>query len=82
MSGIGPRQHTGLMRPNETRNETRSETGPVADAAGPPSRAVHSAAEPRSDLHKRGVRRLAEDTRFELVRGCPQHAFQACALGR
>lgn len=23
----------------------------------------------------------AEDTRFELVRGCPQHAFQACALG-
>lgn len=24
---------------------------------------------------------LAEDTRFELVRGCPQHAFQACALG-
>ena len=25
--------------------------------------------------------KLAEDTRFELVRGCPQHAFQACALG-
>ena len=24
---------------------------------------------------------VAEDTRFELVRGCPQHAFQACALG-
>ncbi|ALO11701.1 hypothetical protein AQF52_6108 [Streptomyces venezuelae] len=22
---------------------------------------------------------LAEDTRFELVRGCPQHAFQACS---
>jgi hypothetical protein len=21
---------------------------------------------------------LAEDTRFELVRGCPQHAFQLC----
>jgi len=24
---------------------------------------------------------LAEDKRFELLRGCPQHAFQACALG-
>ena len=24
---------------------------------------------------------LAEDRRFELLRGCPQHAFQACALG-
>jgi hypothetical protein len=24
---------------------------------------------------------LAEDARFELARGCPQHAFQACALG-
>jgi hypothetical protein len=23
----------------------------------------------------------AEDRRFELLRGCPQHAFQACALG-
>ena len=25
--------------------------------------------------------RMAEDKRFELLRGCPQHAFQACALG-
>ena len=25
--------------------------------------------------------REAEDKRFELLRGCPQHAFQACALG-
>ena len=25
---------------------------------------------------------VAEDTRFELVRVLPQHAFQACALGR
>ena len=25
--------------------------------------------------------RMAEDARFELARGCPQHAFQACALG-
>ena len=25
--------------------------------------------------------RMAEDRRFELLRGCPQHAFQACALG-
>ena len=25
--------------------------------------------------------RVAEDRRFELLRGCPQHAFQACALG-
>jgi hypothetical protein len=25
--------------------------------------------------------RLAEDRRFELLRGFPQHAFQACALG-
>jgi hypothetical protein len=24
---------------------------------------------------------LAEDKRFELLRGCPQHAFQACAIG-
>ena len=24
---------------------------------------------------------MAEDARFELLRGCPQHAFQACALG-
>jgi hypothetical protein len=23
---------------------------------------------------------MAEDRRFELLRGCPQHAFQACAL--
>src|SRR5256885_2340216 len=25
---------------------------------------------------------MAEDARFELARGCPQHAFQACALGQ
>jgi hypothetical protein len=25
--------------------------------------------------------KLAEDTRFELVRVLSQHAFQACALG-
>jgi hypothetical protein len=24
---------------------------------------------------------LAEDAGFEPARGCPQHAFQACALG-
>ena len=24
----------------------------------------------------------AEDARFELARGCPQHAFQACAIGQ
>jgi hypothetical protein len=24
---------------------------------------------------------LAEDRGFEPLRGCPQHAFQACALG-
>ena len=27
------------------------------------------------------ARPAAEDARFELARGCPQHAFQACALG-
>src|SRR3954452_11775444 len=26
--------------------------------------------------------RAAEDARFELARGCPQHAFQACAIGQ
>jgi len=26
--------------------------------------------------------RPAEDARFELARGCPQHAFQACAIGQ
>ena len=40
---------------------------------------------PRSELQGPStycpVRAMAEDTRFELVRGCPQHAFQACALG-
>src|SRR4051812_23821607 len=25
---------------------------------------------------------MAEDARFELARGCPQHAFQACAIGQ
>jgi hypothetical protein len=25
--------------------------------------------------------RVAEDKGFEPLRGCPQHAFQACALG-
>src|SRR5690348_17207752 len=30
--------------------------------------------------HPPGV--VAEDARFELARGCPQHAFQACALGQ
>ena len=25
--------------------------------------------------------RRAEDAGFEPARGCPQHAFQACALG-
>ena len=29
-----------------------------------------------------GSRPLAEDARFELARGCPQHAFQACAIGQ
>jgi hypothetical protein len=28
-----------------------------------------------------GASPYAEDARFELARGCPQHAFQACALG-
>jgi hypothetical protein len=31
--------------------------------------------------HLRLALTLAEDKRFELLRGCPQHAFQACALG-
>jgi hypothetical protein len=24
---------------------------------------------------------MAEDRRFELLRGCPQHAFQVCGWG-
>ena len=32
-------------------------------------------------MHQLLLLRTAEDTRFELVRGLPQHAFQACALG-
>ena len=38
------------------------------------------------NVHHKGIEAfaqvsVAEDARFELARGCPQHAFQACALG-
>ncbi len=50
-----------------------------------PRRVTANVEGPRSKLRGPStycpVRAMAEDTRFELVRGCPQHAFQACALG-
>jgi hypothetical protein len=36
---------------------------------------------PRGPTSKGPVRAMAEDTRFELVRGCPQHAFQLFVRG-
>ncbi len=49
---------------NEARTETINAEGPRSKLRGP------SAYCP--------VRAMTEDTRFELVRGCPQHAFQFC----
>jgi hypothetical protein len=51
------------------RTETRSETGPAPQA--PPDGSALAFA----------LVRGAEDKGFEPLRGCPQHAFQACALG-
>jgi hypothetical protein len=36
---------------------------------------------PADTSHPSHLLSVAEDRRFELLRGCPQHAFQACALG-
>ena len=47
-------------------------------------RPAESAMEQSSDrpqVREQRLRIRAEDKRFELLRGCPQHAFQACALG-
>src|SRR5674536_397656 len=55
-----------LIRPTETETETASETPPQPIPAGAAFALVA----------------VAEDARFELARGCPQHAFQACALGQ
>lgn len=56
-----------------------------APAGVPVGAGLMNEEEPRSKLRGSStycpVRAMAEDTRFELVRGCPQHAFQACALG-
>jgi hypothetical protein len=56
-----------------------------------PSRGCSGAKNRDRDQYPQGVLPLrqarvsavqtAEDARFELARGCPQHAFQACALG-
>jgi len=59
---------TGVKAAGERRVLTgilAAESGPQPKLAGPESCLV----------------RVAEDRRFELLRGCPQHAFQACALG-
>jgi hypothetical protein len=58
--------HTYMRRINETVNETTQPGQPKPNAW--PNWCIAW-----SDV--------AEDRRFELLRGCPQHAFQACALG-
>lgn len=56
-----------MLEMNETGTQTINVEGPHSKLWGPSTYCP--------------VRAMAEDTRFELVRGCPQHAFQACALG-
>ena len=46
---------------------------------GPPVRSLHPVRE--KGQGDSWLLTVAEDKRFELLRGCPQHAFQACALG-
>ena len=52
------------QRSTETETETENVEGPHCERWGPSTLVPGEA--------------LAEDTRFELVRGCPQHAFQLC----
>lgn len=60
----------------------RNDSGTAPRCGGRPGFvAPPEEAKPCSDLRFYASRGVAEDTRFELVRGCPQHAFQACALG-
>src|SRR5262252_11022639 len=57
--------YTDIRRMNETTNETAQPCRPK-----PNVRAVWCIA----------WSEVAEDRRFELLRGCPQHAFQQCWL--
>lgn len=51
--------------PTETKTETRQQNAKLLDGL----------------VMAFWLMMMAEDKRFELLRGCPQHAFQACALG-
>ena len=42
---------------------------------------INAGSSPVGSTRRSALARLAEDTRFELVRVLSQHAFQACALG-
>src|SRR3569833_768293 len=56
---------SGILAGGVGRDETTKSTSPASEGAGLASLLLT----------------VAEDRRFELLRGCPQHAFQACALG-
>jgi len=56
--------YTDMRRMNETINETMQPCGPKPNTW--PTWCI-------------AWSEVAEDRRFELLRGCPQHAFQVCA---
>src|SRR3569833_1515192 len=56
---------SGILAGGVGRDETTKSTSPASEGAGLASLLLT----------------VAEDRRFELLRGCLQHAFQACALG-
>ncbi len=56
--------------------------GAVSKRDDPVLRAMLTLLQPRQPSQSSSNSDLAEDARFELARGYPQHAFQACAIGQ
>ena len=69
-----------LRRERNVREQ--NETGGTSDEAPPEVVAMIKSLLLAQPVGSSSSSDLAEDTRFELVRGCPQHAFQACAIGQ
>src|SRR6516164_7496127 len=86
----GPRQRTGLRRAGMSSGQPQPRQHPEACACTfgtfyTDMRRMNETANettqpygPMTDLTYCLVR-VAEGRRFELLRGCPQHAFQVCA---
>ena len=72
--GTTPPRTVTVVTSRRPRSPTRTQTRTETTAARTTTRGRAEDARPRRSCWSRG----AEDERFELSRGCPQHAFQVC----